>query len=334
MVDYNVDTLQYRVTSGKIKGFELIEDNLGLVEERLLVEQPNQHRLMTNAAVQLLEAGGKRIRAAISLLTSGIFGADLDTSISLAAGVEMLHTATLVHDDTLDEASVRRGKPTLNVGKNGKFSILIGDYFFARAANLVAETENLDIIKMFSETLMTILNGEINQQFSLWQVDRQGYYERIYAKTGAMFVLAAKSAAVLGGADESELLALERYGYYTGVAFQIIDDVLDFTSKQIQLGKPVGGDLREGIFTLPVILYADRYPDDPNLNLLQDIRQRDHPAADNLITSIRDSTVIEEAMVEAKELVSHAQDALENVRYTQYTQALLSIANRIVERNV
>lgn len=334
MVDYNVDTLQYRMASSRIKGFELIQEKLSLVEERLLDEQPNQHSLMTNAAVQLLEAGGKRIRAAISLLTTGIFEADLDISISLAAGVEMLHTATLVHDDTLDEAALRRGKPTLNVGKNAKFSILIGDYFFARAANLVAETNNLDIMKMFSETLMTILNGEVSQQFSRWQIDRNGYYERIYAKTGAMFVLAAKSAAVLGGADEDELLALEKYGYYTGTAFQIVDDVLDFTSKQIKLGKPVGSDLREGIFTLPVILYADRYPNDPNLKLLMDLQQRNHPAADNFIASIQDSTFIDEAMAEAKDLVSQGQNELEDVRYSQYTQALSSIANRIVDRSV
>lgn len=334
MVAYNVDTLQYKITPSRIKGYKLIQETLSLVEERLLDRNPNQHRIMTDAAIQLIEAGGKRIRAAICLLTAGIFEADLDSSISLAAGVEMLHTATLVHDDTLDEAALRRGKPTLNVGKNARFSILIGDYFFARAAKLVAETENLDIMKLFSETLMTILNGEVSQQFSRWQIDRKGYYERIYAKTGAMFVLAAKSAAMLGAADEDELLALEKYGYYIGKAFQIVDDVLDFTSKQAQLGKPVGSDLREGIFTLPVILYAERYPNDPDLKLLMDSQQSDHPAAENLITSIRNSTVIDEATNEAKELISRGQGALEEVGYSQYTQTLSSVANSIVNRNI
>jgi hypothetical protein len=205
MLDYKLDTLRSVRTPNSIRGYDLIQDNLNLVEGLLLAEQPGQHSLMTDAASQLFQAGGKRIRAAICLLTAGVFGADPEASLSLAAGIEMLHNATLVHDDLIDESVLRRGKPTLNSGQNAKFSVLIGDYFFARAANLVAETNKLDIMRQFAETLTTILNGEINQQFSRWRVDRQEYFDRIYAKTGAMFVLAAKSAATLGEADEQEV---------------------------------------------------------------------------------------------------------------------------------
>jgi geranylgeranyl pyrophosphate synthase len=220
----------------------------------------------------------------------------------------------------------------LNATQDLKLSLLIGDYFFARAANLVAETNNLDIMTQFSETLMTILNGEVNQQFSRWQVDRQGYFDRIYAKTGAMFVLAAESAATLAGADKDRLVAMEKYGYHTGIAFQIADDVLDFTSNQTQLGKPVGSDLREGIFTLPVLLYAEQYPNDPDFNLLLDVQDANQPAADRLITSIKSSGVIDDALDEAKNMVSHGQRALEDLPNSRYTEALSSIAKSAVNR--
>jgi geranylgeranyl pyrophosphate synthase len=330
--DTDLDTLQYVMTPSKIKGYGLIQNQLSLVEQRLLAGQADEQSLITDAAVQLLKAGGKRIRAGICLLCAGIFEADLESSLSLAAGVEMLHTATLVHDDFIDGSDLRRGKPTLNAGRNAKFSVLIGDYLFARAANLVAETSNLDIMKLFSKTLMIILNGEVGQQFSRWKVDRNDYYDRIYAKTGAMFVLAAKSAARLGGANEEGMHAFEKYGYYTGIAFQIVDDVLDFTSKQKQLGKPVGSDLREGIITLPVIFYRDRYPNDPNLNLLFEVQDGNHPAAERVITAIRASTVIDEALAEARDMVNRGQRALEAVPYSPYTEALSSLANTIVER--
>lgn len=332
MVDTNLDTVQFISTPNKIEGYGLVQDKLSKVEERLLAEQPGQHSLMTDSAVHLLQAGGKRIRATICLLSAGIFEADLERSLSLAAGVEMLHTATLVHDDIIDGSKFRRGIPTLNASKEVKLSLLIGDYFFARAANLVAETNNLDIMTQFSETLMTILNGEVNQQFSHWQVDRQDYFDRIYAKTGAMFVLAAKSAATLAGADKDGLLALERYGYHTGIAFQIADDVLDFTSNQTQLGKPVGSDLREGIFTLPILLYVEQYPNDPDFNLLIEVQDANHPAVESLITSIKASGVIEGALDEARVMVSRGQRALEGIPDSRYKEALSSIGNSAVDR--
>jgi geranylgeranyl pyrophosphate synthase len=332
MVDTNFDTRQMISTPSNIVELEVIQDELSLVEERLLVEEPSKQNIITDSAFHLLQAGGKRIRATICLLSAEIFNADLEKSLSLAAGVEMLHTATLVHDDIIDGSKLRRGIPTLNASHDGKLSLLIGDYFFARAANLVAETNNLDIMTQFSETLMTILNGEVNQQFSRWQVDSQGYIDRIYAKTGAMFVLAAKSAATLAEADKDGLLAMERYGYHTGIAFQIVDDVLDFTSNHTQLGKPVGSDLREGIFTLPVLIYAKKYPNDPDLNQLLEILRADQPAIDRLITSIKASGVIDEALDEARILVSRGHLALEGIPHSRYVEALSSIGKSAVDR--
>lgn len=334
MIDANMDTLKTIHVPAKIEAYGLIQEELDHVERRLLAEQPGQHSLLTDSAEQLFRAGGKRIRAAICLLSAGVFGAERESSISLAAGVEMLHTATLIHDDLLDGSAMRRGKPTINAGQNAPFSVLIGDYFFARAANLVAEANNVDIMDQFARTLMTILNGEITQRFSLWQVDRQEYFERIYAKTGDMFVLAARAPATLGGASQENLKAMERFGYHIGTAFQIIDDVLDFSSQQTQLGKPVGSDLRQGLFTLPAILYASRNPHDPDLQLLLDVQHGDHPAAPDLIASIRKSGVLDEAKGKAKDLVALGKQALEALPYSDYVEALFSVADAIVERQV
>ncbi len=329
-----VNTLQDIRISKQIKGFEMVQDELRLVEQRLLAEHPGHHNLLNNAAERLFRAGGKRIRASITLLAAGIFDADQDKTLSLAAGIEMLHTATLVHDDFIDGASLRRGKPTLNSGPNANFSILIGDYLFAKAANLVSETDNVEIMSQFARTLMTILNGEVTQQFARWSIDRQEYLDRIYAKTGAMFVLAAGAAATLGGADEFNRAALERYGYNTGIAFQIVDDVLDFTGKQTQLGKPVGNDLQQGLFTLPVLLYVERYPDDPDYLALLKTQDGNHPAASRLIESIRRSSVIDDALAEARDLAGEAQLALKDVSYSRYVDALSSIADMIINRKV
>lgn len=332
MAEYEMDTLEYIRVPTMLKGYALIQDQLALVEQQLLAIQPDQHTLLTDAAEQLFQAGGKRIRAAICLLSAGVFDAEHDSAVSLAAGVEMLHTATLVHDDMIDGAALRRGQPTLNAGPNAPFSILIGDYFFARAANLVAETDNVDIMNQFAKTLMTILNGEITQRFSLWQVDRQKYFERIYAKTGDMFVLAARAAATLGGANEVGRKAMQKYGYYAGTAFQIVDDVLDFSSRQTQLGKPVGSDLRQGLLTLPALLYLERRPGDPDFRLLLETQDGDHPAARRLIDAIRDTGVLEEAMDEARKLVAQGKQALDVLPYSEYTEALFSVADGIVER--
>ncbi len=333
MVNPNIDTVQYISSPSMIAGNDLIQKKLALVEELLIAEQSGQPGLLGDAAVQLLQAGGKRIRASINLLSAAIFDEELENSLSLAAGIEMLHTATLVHDDIIDGSLQRRGRPTLNAKLDPNLSVLIGDFFFARAANLVAETNNLDIMKQFSETLMIILSGEVNQQMARWQIDRQSYFDRIYAKTGAMFVLAAKSAAVLAGADKKGLDAMQSYGYHIGMAYQIVDDVLDFNSSQEQLGKPVGSDLRDGIFTLPVLLYADQHPNDQRFKQFQESQDTSHPAIEDLINAIRSSGVTDQALGEAAGLVAKGKRALLEVPYSQYTDALSSMGDSVVNRH-
>lgn len=330
----HLDTFTTAFTTANIRWYEPIQTELTAVETRLRTLSFDHHDLLTTATDHLFSAGGKRIRPAISLLTSGIFNADYDHTVSLAAGVEMLHTATLVHDDLVDGSLLRRGLPTLNADWSPETTVLVGDYLFARAASLVAETENVKIMNQFTNTLMVILNGEISQQFSRWQINRQEYFERIYAKTAALFVLATRAAALLGNAEKTHLQVLVEFGRSIGVAFQIIDDILDFTGTAEQIGKPIGSDLRQGLFTLPVILYSEAHPNDPDLRKLLVAKDGDHHAVSRLISSVRKSDAIEVSLCEARSLIAQGQSSLEKIPYSTYVESLSALAESVVERKL
>jgi geranylgeranyl pyrophosphate synthase len=289
---------------------------------------------LTGTIQDIFSAGGKRVRPALCLLTAGLFDADSDQTISLAAAVEMLHTATLVHDDLIDGALIRRGSPTLNALWSPDISVLAGDFLFARAASLISQVEIVPVMRLFASTLETILNGEITQKFTKWQVNRDEYEDRIYAKTGALFVLSTQSAAMLGGADPKALQAVIDFGHQVGTAFQIVDDVLDYVGATEKLGKPVGGDLRQGIFTLPAILYAEEYPQD--VLFLDYLNQRVNGDAtvQELIARIQASGVVEASLAEARERLASGRKALIGLPDSIYRQALLDLAGHLVEREL
>jgi geranylgeranyl pyrophosphate synthase len=210
----------------------------------------------------------------------------------------------------------------------------VGDYLFARAANLVAETDHVRVMDEFAKTLMIIINGEVEQRFTRWDADREAYARRIHAKTGALFVLAAQAAALLGGAPEAYRLALVEYGRAIGTAFQIVDDVLDYTADAAHLGKPAGGDLRQGILTLPLIHYLEAHPDDPDLRLLLSVKNGEHPAVDAVVEKVRRSPSTLSALEEARGYVEQARAALEPLPQSIYTQALSDLALTVVDRAI
>lgn len=312
---------------------EQVRQGLLHVEERLCEIPEGQNPLLKAATQRLVAAGGKRLRPLICLHSASSLHADPERSISLAAGVEMLHTATLVHDDLIDRAMTRRGAPTLNSEHSPTTTVLIGDYLFARAAGLVASTGIVRITELFAETLMVILNGEINQRSSRWLIDLKEYYERIYAKTAALFVLATEAAAELGGADQATKSALVEFGLSVGMAFQIVDDVLDYNGDEHHTGKPVGADLRQGLFTLPSILYASEHPADPHIKLLTSGADRGADTIQIIIEKVRTSGIIEKALQEARRYTQQAQVALDQLPASPHINALSAIAESITDRN-
>jgi len=235
--------------------FAPIQSGLSAVEAKLReASLDNQHPALTSALEHLLASGGKRVRPATALLAARLFDAAPAQAVCLGAALEMLHTATLVHDDLIDGSLLRRGLPTLNAQWTPGATVLTGDFLFARAAELAAETDSVRVMSVFARTLMVIVNGEINQMFvGRGQASRAGYLERIYAKTASLFAAAAEAGAILGDANDRAIDAMRVFGSEMGMAFQIVDDVLDFTADQERLGKPVGSDFRAGKITYPLI---------------------------------------------------------------------------------
>lgn len=281
----------------------------------------------------IISAGGKRIRPAMTFLIGKMLHAPSDLLLSLATAIEMLHTGTLVHDDLIDGALLRRGMPTLNSKWTPGATVLTGDFVLARAAKLAAETESLPVIKLFAHTLTVIVNGEIDQLLgSRCLADRGKYLKRIYAKTASVFETSAQSAAIIAGADDETVEAMRLYGYEIGIAFQIIDDLLDFTAEQTTMGKPVGSDLHQGIITLPTLFYVETHPDDPLARMLVSGKCLNESQVERLIDSIRKSDAIRRSHQEAVEYVERGLVNLCSLPASQERFALEELANYIVER--
>ncbi|OQY32786.1 MAG: hypothetical protein B6I38_04225 [Anaerolineaceae bacterium 4572_5.1] len=314
---------------------EFIGSHVQQVEERMRDQSDGYNSDLGIALNHLLSSGGKRIRPTIALLMGGMLGGELDDLVTLGASVELLHTATLVHDDLIDGSLLRRGNPTLNASWSPAATVLTGDYLFSRAAALGAALENPAILSFFSDTLATIVSGEITQLFNRQHIsDREAYYKRIYEKTASLFVLAAKAAAMLSPVDETVKECAKNYGYELGMAFQIVDDVLDFTGEQITIGKPVASDLRQGIVTLPVISYLELHPDDGgSIAALVESGGREGEL-DDLVNRIRSSEAIDMAHKEAEQFVARALEALDKLPDGRERQALIKLAEFVVSRRV
>ena len=304
--------------------------------EALMRSQSNGHLSELDAAIEyLLASGGKRIRPAVALLIGRMLGADHDRLIALGAAIELLHTATLVHDDLIDGALMRRGIATLNSKWSPAATVLTGDYIFARAARLAAETESVILMQLFSETLAVIVNGELTQLFlARGLTSRHDYYKRIYAKTASLFELAAAAAAILSSVNQDTISSLRKFGYDIGMAFQIVDDVLDFTGEQSTIGKPVASDLRQGLITLPTICYMEIKPSDPEIKKIISNEANQVDDFDRLIASIRDSGAIESAMIEARSYIDSALRLLTNQPDSAERSALHELANYIISRDL
>ncbi len=318
--------------------FDLVKDDLQRVETRLHdvpLRFDSDLGLVSEAIGHLLDAGGKRIRPALTLLTGRLCPSDMEKIISMAAAVEMLHTATLVHDDVVDGSLLRRGSPTLNAHWSPGATILTGDYMFARAADLAAQTGNVRVVQIFARTLMTIVSGELRQLFgdTTRRQTREDYFKRIYAKTASMFELATEAAGVLIGAADDEITALRQYGHDLGIAFQIMDDVLDFTGDESQVGKPVASDLRQGIVTLPVIDYVDSDPRDQRVAELLRSGQHSDEAVLPIVADVRASGAIDRAVAEARGYVRAAQQRLTIFPDSEARQSMLAVADYVVARN-
>ena len=314
--------------------FELIREDLECVERKMREVSHIEYEQLRATLDYLLGSGGKRLRPALVVLSSKFYPTDAEKVASLAAAVETLHTATLIHDDLIDNAFLRRGNPTLNAMWTSAATVLTGDYLFARAAAFAAETESVRVLTIFAQTLMTICSGELNQIFGSdgRQPTREYYYQRIYGKTASLFAASTEAGSLLSGAPETEAQALRDYGYNLGMAFQIVDDVLDFAGNEGDLGKPIGSDLRQGIITLPTIHFLEAHPGDKTVSRVLSGRDEKDDEVRAALEMIKESGAIESSMTEAQRFVAKSRDALSTLPHNEYRQAMLDLADFVVER--
>ena len=281
---------------------------------------------------QLLDSGGKRIRPALTILSSRFHEADRDAVISVAASVELFHTATLVHDDAIDGSHLRRGRPTVNHAWDGQVAVLVGDNLFSRAASLSAGVENPYLIRLLAETVLTISSGELREALRDGHEipTSEEYHARILRKTAALFAAACEAGAILSDAPETEVAALRQYGRNLGIAFQIMDDVLDFAGREDLLGKPIGTDLRQGTVTLPAIYYLREHPLPEELGEV--LLRGDGSRLDGLVNAIRNSPTMDHCRAEARSHTEAAKQALGPLPPGSNRQILSDLADALLIR--
>lgn len=316
------------------EAYSLVQPGLNGVEAdfKNLIDSQRQFPEMQKMLKQVL-VGGKVVRPTLTLLCGSFYNYNLSVLQPMATATELMHIATLVHDDAIDSADTRRGNATINSIWGVDLAILVGDFLFARAGEMSAMTGSLRVVSLFSQTLGIIARGEVKQALSAFRLDQtfEQYIERVAAKTAALFTLATESGAVLSGAPESSVRILRDYGYNLGIAFQIVDDILDFVGSEKDLGKPVGADLAQGTVTLPAYKLLERYPED---NPLLKIAKRENLDGNikKVIQMVRGSGIIDECYKLAEDYCKTACRDLDKLPDKPAREALVALADYVVKR--
>ncbi|MCX6010717.1 MAG: polyprenyl synthetase family protein [Chloroflexi bacterium] len=317
--------------------YRLVEEDLAKVRRQIdsvtEVDFPHLAEMLRHVL-----GGGKGIRPALTLLAGKFYHYNLDLLLPMATAVELMHTATLVHDDAIDKSSVRRGKPTVNGVWGEERAVLLGDYLFAKAGEFAADTGNLRVIILFSQTLQTISSGEIVQTDDAFKLEqtRQHYLDRIASKTASLFSLATVSGAILSGAPEDSIKILQDYGFKLGVAFQIVDDILDFMGTEQEMGKPIGSDLSQGTLTLPAMLLLEQYPEDnPVKELFRNPNMSEKDKRDKIrraIGMVGNSSIVKQCYELASDYCAQACRDLGKLPAKPSRQALRDLADLVISR--
>ncbi|WP_290940045.1 polyprenyl synthetase family protein [Hyphomonas sp.] len=313
----------------------LVAKDLGEVETLLATRAASPISVIPDLSGYIVSAGGKRLRPLITLISAHAVGTPNKATHALAAAVEFIHTATLLHDDVVDESDLRRGKPAAKAIWGNKASILVGDFLFARAFNLLVETNSLEILNRLATASTVIAEGEVRQLAAMQARDlpTEDYLAIIEAKTGALFEAAAETGAMSVGSDD-HAHALATYGKNLGLAFQIIDDVLDYGGTTSVIGKSVGDDFRECKITLPVIVAKRRGSDEDRLfwdRAMNSETQQDADLA-HAVHLIRATGAADATVQEAEAYAALAKGALRTLEESPYRSALEDLADFCVSR--
>ncbi len=315
----------------------LVGNDLQSVNELILANMHSSVEMIPQLAGYIIAAGGKRLRPVLTLAAAHMCGYRGDNHKMLAAVVEFIHTATLLHDDVVDESDLRRGLASANAVFGNKASVLVGDFLFSRAFQLMVDVGSLDVLRILSNASMVIAEGEVLQLQTSndTETSEQAYLEVIKAKTAELFAAACRVGAVVAARPQAEEMALYDYGMNLGIAFQLVDDVLDYSAKQAKLGKTVGDDFREGKITLPIVLAFRRGNDEERTFWRRTMEELDQQDGD--LERAQQLMVKHSALKDTVERARHygaiARDALGLFPDSPVKRALLDVIDFVIDRD-
>ena len=314
----------------------LIESDMNDVNQLIHAQMRSDVALVNQLGLYIVNSGGKRVRPMLAILAARALGYQGKDHITLATIVEFIHTATLLHDDVVDESNLRRGTPTANAEFGNAASVLVGDFIYTRSFQLMVGLGKMQIMQVLADATNVIAEGEVLQLMNCNDPNttEASYMQVIYSKTAKLFEAATGLAAIITEQDNSVLDALNLYGMHLGTAFQLVDDVLDYNADADQLGKNIGDDLAEGKPTLPLI-YAMKHGSDQQRALIRDAIEHCN-GMDNLeaiLTALKQTNALEFTMQKAQQEADKAIACLDFLAESQYKQALISLARIAVERD-
>jgi octaprenyl-diphosphate synthase len=291
--------------------------------------------LVGSVSQYIISAGGKRLRPALLLLCCGALGYTGTQRFNMAAVVEFIHTATLLHDDVVDESELRRGAPTANARFGNPASVLVGDFLYSRAFQMMVEAQSMRIMQVLADATNIISEGEVMQLMNMHNaaLDEAGYLQVIRSKTAKLFEASARVGAILSGATPAQEDACAEYGQAMGTAFQVIDDVLDYAGDATVMGKNLGDDLREGKTTLPLIAAMQRGTDAERATIQTAIETGDISMLDAVVAIVHKTGALDIAKASARSEAERAIAAAKQLPTNAYSTCLVNLASQLLDRN-
>lgn len=315
---------------------QLANTDMQAVDHAILAQLNSDVVLINQLGHYIISGGGKRIRPLIAVLAANALGYQGKDHITCAAFVEFIHTATLLHDDVVDESDMRRGKETANARFGNAASVLVGDFIYTRAFQMMTSLNSLPVLKVMSDATNVIAEGEVQQLMNIHdpETTEENYMQVIYSKTARLFEAATQCAALVAGATDAQVTALQDYGRYLGTAFQLVDDILDYSANAEKLGKNIGDDLAEGKPTLP-LLHAMRNGNPQQAALIREAIEQGgkRDALDEILAIMAEQKSLDYTMQRAKQEAQKAVDALAMLPESEFKQALSSLAYLSVDRS-
>ena len=322
------------LTASPATALALVAQDMARVDDVISHRLSSGVPLVGQVAQYIISAGGKRLRPVILLLTCGALNYQDDRKYSLAAVVEFIHTATLLHDDVVDESTLRRGRPTANENFGNPASVLVGDFLYSRAFQMMVDAGSMRIMQVLADATNVIAEGEVLQLMNMHDasLDEAAYLRVIRSKTAKLFEASSRLAAILAQTSPELEEACAEYGQALGTAFQVIDDVLDYEGNAAEMGKNLGDDLREGKATLPLILAMQRGSADQKALIQQAIETGSVDQLNQVIAIVRETGALDGSRQAAMAEAQRAVDAAQHLPNGPYKDALVALASQLLER--